>query len=106
MKMYKGNKPLEDIQKQVEANGWPWNQEKYDQGGDWITFGFVHNDERFEIVLNSFNGKFMVQIDDGVGKEHGRIVTESDDDMDGVPWYDALLDFIYLPLEEGKEANG
>lgn len=105
MKMFDGNRPLDEIRKAVEENGWPWNQDKYDQGGDWITFGFVHGDERFEVLLNSFNGKFLVKIDDGLGKDHGRIVTERDDDMDDVPWYAALMDFIYIPSGEIKEQN-
>lgn len=93
MKQFKGNKPLAVIKRDVEANGWPWDQSKYDQGGDWVTFGFMFDKKPYDVLYNTFNGKFMVRI----GED---IITESDDHLDGTGWYDFLLSFIY----EEKEA--
>jgi hypothetical protein len=92
-KTYGGTKPFKEIKAAVKKNGWPWNQKKYDAGSDWVTFGFVGPDSRRrEVVFCSFNGRFIVKGDGDIG-----LVTEESTEMDGTPWYDALLDFIYTP---------
>ena len=88
-KKFKGNRPLDEIKKAVLAKGWPWDQAKYDDGGDYLTFGFVHEREHVLVVYNTFNGTFIGR------PNNGEMFTERDTHMDGTPWYDALLDFIY-----------
>lgn len=95
-KKFAGKRHLEDIKKTVLQNGWPWDQRKYDDGSDWLSFGFVHQSRRYNVVYCTFNGKFMVRRADGKGK----LYTEKDGHMDGTAWYDAPLDLIYLPLQE------
>lgn len=94
IKKFGGNKSTDEIIKAVKANGWNIATAKYGAGGDWITFEFHFNDEIYTVVYNAFNGRFMVKIDDD-------IITESRSEFDDVPWYSALLDFIYLPEKEG-----
>lgn len=91
MKRFKGNKPMKEIKAAVLKHGWPWSQAKFDQGSDYVTFGFIGADKvPREVVYNTFNGTFIVKGDGDVG-----LITERSTEMDGTPWYDALLLFIY-----------
>ena len=96
MRKFSGNKPLKVIERNVKRNGWPWDQSRFDNGSDYITFGFEHKGHRVDVVYNTFNGKFMAN-------PHGSkdIITEQEN-LDGTPWYDALLDFIYEPYIVSK----
>lgn len=93
MKKFGGNKPTDDIIKAVKANDWNIATAEYRAGGDWITFEFHFDNEVYTVVYNVFNGGFLVKID-------SNIITENNSDYDDVPWYSALLDFIYLPAKE------
>jgi len=96
MKTFTGTKPLKKIKAAVKKNHWPWDQKKFDAGSDWLTFGFIGSDSKCrEVVFCSFNGKFIVKGDDGKS-----LLTESSSEMDGTPWYDELLDFIYTSEPE------
>lgn len=91
---YSGNKKLKDILAACKKKGWPVNTEKYDNhGSDWVLIGFVHDGQRFEVSLSSFNGCFIV-------KDGEKYVTESSTEYDDVPWYRALLDFLYVRSSE------
>lgn len=94
-KKYKGNKPLNIIERNVKANDWYWNQSGFEQGGDWINFEFVHKGFSRNVCYNTFNGTFLVREKPG----DCNIITERNTELDNVPWYIALMDFIYEPLE-------
>lgn len=89
-KQYAGNKKLSDIKAAVIKNGWPWFQENFDTGSDYVTFGFMHDKKRFEVVYNTFNGTFLVK------NSKGQIKTERSTECDRLKWYVALMDFIYV----------
>lgn len=80
---------MKEIKAAVKKKGWAWYQGKYDNGSDYVTFQF---DTR-EVVYNTVSGRFIVE-------EGGDYITEGSTHMDGVKWYDDLLDFIYTPLTE------
>jgi hypothetical protein len=95
-KKFKGNKPISDIRAACEAHGWEYEQDGWDKGGDWINFTFKHDQGAFStnVLFNGFNGTFIIK------GENGEMITERSTNLDGVPWYDALLEFIYEPLED------
>ena len=93
MKKFEGNRPLADIEFHCKRKKWNYDQTKYNEGSDWVSFDFHHAGHIYPVLLNGFNGRFMVKLGD-------EIITESSKNMDGTPWYDALLDFVYLPLNE------
>lgn len=95
MKKYAGVKPMDEIKKAVIAKGWPWNQMLYDDGSDWLTFGFEYKGRRFDVCFRPFGGKFIIDTPKG-------LVTEESKEYDRTAWYVALMDFIYLPLEKKK----
>lgn len=97
MKRYKGHKPLDEIKAAVEKNKWFWDQEKFDDGSDYVTFGFNHGKKKLTVVYNTFNGTFII-------KDGKSYITERDTKFDNVRWYVALLDFIYVPAELKKAA--
>lgn len=98
MKKFGGNRSLAVIKKAVKQNGWKWDQQSYDQGGDWVNFQFQDR----HVTYNTFNGRFMVQ-HKVAGENTGKTITETSTDMEGTQWYDDLLDFIYLPAMAKKK---
>lgn len=97
-KKYQGNKPLKTILTACKKNHWPVSTQKYDEdGSDFIMFGFIYKADKFEVLYNTCSGRFMV-------RQGKKIITEESTDMDDVPWYAALLDFIYTPLKSNKKS--
>lgn len=90
-KQYAGMRKLQDIKRDVLKAGLSWNQLKYDAGSDWVHFG----NEGAHITYNTFNGTFITEV-------NGNYVTERSDYMDGIKWYDDLLDFLYVTYEAKK----
>ena len=91
-KMYGGLRPRFLVQRRIKKNGGQWDETKYvNEGSDWTTCSFIHEGVEREFIYSSWNGKFLVRQPDG------SIITEEDGEMDGVPWYDFLLDLIYEP---------
>jgi hypothetical protein len=88
IKQYGGNRPTEEIKAAVKANGWFWDQRKYDQGSDFVVF--QRNDH--EVVYNTCSGRFIT-------KHHEVLVTEESTEYENEDWYKFILDFIYIPLE-------
>ena len=87
---YAGNRPFTEIKATVQKNTWPWVQDKFDKGSDYVTFGFMGSDsQRREIIYNPFNGTFIVEVE-------GDLETESSTHLDGETWYRELLDFLYV----------
>lgn len=90
-KKYKGTKSLEVIQAQCVAQGLVLNRQRYDEGDDFVT---VHSPQAPGAVVffNTFNGRFF-------GTTHTGLEFRSDQELDELPWFSALLDFFMEPLE-------
>ena len=86
IRKFAGNRPLEEIKQAVIDAGDTWQEEKFREGSDYVSFGFMGK----WIVYNTFNGNFIVNVD-------GEMIT-GESKLDGVEWFDKLLDFLYLPL--------
>ena len=95
MKTYSRFKTVEEIKAQCEAKGWRIDTTKYDRGDDFVTFDFSHGTDFAEVIFNGLNGRFLGKTDSG-------LKFSSDDNKDGVEWFDALLDFVYS--SEAKRA--
>lgn len=98
-KMYGGKRPLKEIRSAVKAKRWSWDDAAYEAGSDWVTFEFRHQGQRLDVIYSGFNGRFMTRSGD-----QNELITEESVHMDGTPWYDALLDFVYLPKAAKKAA--
>lgn len=96
MKTFKGNKSLSEIREACEKRGWHYDQSGFDNGGDWVNFDFRHGEEVRRVVFNTFNGTFLI-------KDGADMISERSTELDDVPWYAALLEFIY-EMEEGAAA--
>lgn len=95
---FAGLRPMADIKKAVKAKGWKWDQSRYDNGSDYVTFQFRQR----TVVCSMFNGRFMIKRKprDPIPKGD-MFITEESVEMDGVKWYRDLLHFIYRPIEKG-----
>lgn len=96
MKKFKGVRSLHQIRKEVLAKGGSWNQAQYDQGGDFVLLRLPEFPN--DVLFNTVSGRFIVPDPDN----QEEMLTESSAEMEGVEWYDALLELIYEPMEEGK----
>lgn len=86
-RMFSGNRTLTEIKRRVLAKRGQWNQSGYDDGGDFIVFHYQGK----KVLYNAFNGRFMIQRSGPLG-----FITEASTDLDGVPWYEELLDLLYV----------
>ena len=62
-------------------------------GGDHISFGFAHGAVFVTALYNTFNGRAFGHYGDARTQD---IQFSTDDKLDGTPWFDALLTFLYV----------
>ncbi len=99
-KTYSGNRPLEDIKRDVlKAKGY-WHDLNFKGGGDYVSFGYKGRN----IAYNPLNGTFIVRAEAKTEKFNG-LVTERSIEMDGTPWYDELLNLLYTRYHQGEKAG-
>lgn len=82
---FAGNKPLEVIRAECEAQGVQFIDSQYRRGSDYVTL----RSPNAWVMFSVFNGRFFGKTPDG-------IEFSSDDKRDGTPWFDALLEFFYV----------
>lgn len=97
MKTFARHKTSDEVRKACALAGYLIDTSDYSRGGDHIRVRFVHEDVAFIVMFNTVNGRFFGH-PAGVGTE--AMFTSDDDGLDGEPWFDALLDFFYVPKEE------
>jgi hypothetical protein len=81
---FAGNKTLDVIRAQCEAQGVQFIDSQYKRGSDFVT---LRSPDAW-VMFSVFNGRFFGRTPDG-------IEFSSEDRRDGTPWFDALLDFFY-----------
>lgn len=87
MKKYTRSLTLSELRLKCAESGFVLDTTRHDQGSDYVTIYFKHSGKKLNVVFNTFNGTFIV-------KRNGEMVTGSSA-LDGTPWFDAILDFIY-----------
>lgn len=97
---YKGNKSLAVIRAQCKEQGLELDERRYEEGGDHVVVRSTGpNGEKAHVIFNTVNGRFQGKTPDGVE-------FSSDDELDGTPWFDALLDFFYERKEVAAGGGG
>ncbi len=95
MKTFQGIKSCDTIKAQCAANGWAVNTDRHESAGDdHISFSFRHDGLSAEVFYNTFNGRFFGTT--GTGKKFNSNCA----DLDGEPWFAALLDFVYVSAQQ------
>lgn len=99
MKMFKGNRPLDDVLNDMKEKGMQADKTEFNRGGDFILFSGEWFGFKTTISFNTFNGRFF-------GKRESENTflkfSESSDYLDDTKWYSALLDMFYIPKEEAE----
>ncbi|CAK7025362.1 hypothetical protein [Tissierella sp.] len=95
MKMFKGNRNLEEIIQIAKDKNWEVDIEDFDKGGDWIWIRDLH-DRLLQVVFNTFNGHFLVYSP----VSDRPIATHLSKELDDKDWYNELLHMFY---EDKKE---
>ena len=93
MKKYARNKTHAEILEAAKAAGLVVSTDNHDAGSDWITIYGTFDGEDLEFILSTWNGQFIGKMEDGT------MFSERSDSLDGTGWYDAILDFIYVPVD-------
>lgn len=90
MRVYKGNRKLDDIISTAKVSGWEVDTEIYDSGGDWIIFIDTHK-RLLQVLFDIFSGRFVVYS----LTENKVIATHVSNELDSEDWYRELLDMFY-----------
>lgn len=95
MKTYQGVRALVDIKADIESReGWNLDTTKHDCGADWVTIYGEWAGYWAEVIFCPFNGRFIMR------DPHDNLISESDDHLDELDWYTAVLDFLYIPAAD------
>ena len=103
MKQFNGPKQKEEITENLKKYGFVLDSRQYDQGSDYLDYfhGEILGRPILLVMLCPWDGRFIVSDYDR------NILGTERSNLDGTPWYDALLEAIYkpLPLDEKKEGE-
>jgi len=92
MAQFARNKTQEEIREACREAGFPLDTSGYDRGSDYVKITFSHDGKTFDVLYSSFNGRFI-----GSSPGSDAVFSESNTELDPVPWYQALLNFLYVP---------
>ncbi|AOJ09639.1 hypothetical protein [Burkholderia mayonis] len=82
-----------------ERECFPCQPRKYlEEGSDHIRFGFQHGRIFVSALYNTVSGRAFGEYAQSTGKGALKKGTDfsTDDKLDGTPWFDALLSFLYV----------
>jgi len=90
MKTFERGKTIKELQASCVAAGWSLNTDKYKAGSDFVSFQGIFAGETANVLYSSFNGRFFGQT------KNGTWFNSDSGDLDQEPWFDALLNFLYV----------
>ena len=84
-----------------DREGFPCQPRKYlEEGNDHIRFGFQHGRVYVTALYNTVNGRAFGEYHEPPKRKHSigepGVEFSTDDKLDGAPWFDALLSFLYV----------
>jgi len=82
-----------------QREGFPIQARKYlEEGSDHIRFGFHHGRVFVSALYSTVSGRAFGEYSPSTGTGALKKGTpfSTDDKMDGTPWFDALLSFLYV----------
>lgn len=94
MRKFERHLDIDEITEACNEAGFFIGRKGYDDhGSDWVKFHFEHESGvEVSVLYNVFNGKFY---GDATGPGGGVLEFDAESPLDGLPWFDALLNFIY-----------
>lgn len=98
MKQFAGIKTVDQLKAECKKRGWEIDTKQHDGGSDHIKFQFEHQGVKTTVFYSAFNGRFFGTTADECA------FTSDDAKLDGTPWFDALLDFVYIAEPAVKAA--
>lgn len=91
MKKFAGNKPLDVIKAQCEAQGVHFNEFLFLAGSDYVVLTSIKGDnDSGQVLYNTCSGLFFGTTPDGVQFDSAETTHENE------PWFQALLSFFYV----------
>lgn len=101
MKQFNGPRPKEEITKNLRKYGFWLDSTQYDRGSDYLDYvsGEILGQWIMMLMVCPWNGCF-------IAVDHNKAILGTErSNLDGTPWYDAVLEAIYLPIPE-KNTDG
>lgn len=101
MKQFNGPRPRAEITKNLRKHGFFLDSTLFDQGSDYLDYyaGLVKGQTIRLLMVCPWDGRFIASDFDK------NILGTERSNLDGIPWYDAVLEAIYLPLPENNAAK-
>lgn len=100
MKIFNGPRPIEQITENMKRYGFRMDSTLYDKGSDYLDYfsGQIEGQKVLFVMICPWDGRFTVS-------DYNMAVIGSErSNLDGTPWYDALLEAIYEPIPENVAA--
>jgi hypothetical protein len=89
------HRSVEEVVDLARQKGIRVNVERYNLGSDFITVELPGRDGKpIPVMYNVFNGRFF-----SGSREPFSYFASDRTDHDGQPWFDAMLEFFYVPKE-------
>ncbi|MFL7904707.1 hypothetical protein ACJ41P_26505 [Azospirillum argentinense] len=93
MKKFAIHRPLRELKPLCEARGIQLDTTRHDRDfSDFVTLSGVFGNQNVQLLYSVFNGTFFGET------ASGERFSETSS-LDGEPWFDALLDLLYVPME-------
>ncbi len=101
MKMFNGPRPIKQITENMKKYGFFLDSTQYDQGSDYLDYyvGTIEGQRIMLVMVCPWDGRF-------IACDYDKTILGSErSNLDGIPWYDSLLEAIYEPLSDMTEAT-
>lgn len=96
MKKFAGRKTVNQIRQQCAEQGIKLNMGLYDKGSDYLVVHLPGRDGvAIPVMYSTVSGRFFHSAPGSGG-------FSSDEGLDGLAWFDALLEFFYTPTVGGS----
>jgi len=98
LRKFQDFKTVDELKALCKEKGFFIDTQEYEAGGDWITIVFETENEAYQFIYSSFNGRFIGRLNDGT------MFHEQSTEFEDQDWYNAILDFLYIPKTDTPDA--
>lgn len=95
MTTFTRHRSTKELKAACKKAGFAYNQEQFERGGDYVSFDFVHGSTTARVCYSTVNGRAFGEFWRGTNGKRRWFSTDSTD-HDHLPWFKALLEFIYV----------
>lgn len=95
MKTFTRFRTPKELKAACAKRGFRYDQARFDAGSDHVSFDFIHEGITARVCMSMVNGRAFGEFWKGKAGKKRRFSTDSTE-HDALPWFQALLEFIYV----------